>query len=220
MPHFTPIKTANKLFFIGKKSIIMLVLVFCIFLMNILIITAQPSKSGFIHQIAKQYEGTSKTQGNTVEMLDLYDEEWQMPFLSFESMKDITLTPTVLRIQEKVRSADKIVFAFPMWWSEYPAIVKNWVDNILTAGFAFEYQENGIPKGLLTGKTAEVYMTCDAPRWMYFFFGFPFKKLFTKKILGFCGICTTRFHLYGSASKLSAEKKAKILQKITSIALS
>lgn len=175
---------------------------------------------GFTHQIAKQYEGTAKTKGSTVEIIDLYDEAYVLPFLTFQEDRSAYPNENRIKIQEKISMADKIVFVFPMWWSEYPAIVKNMLDNVLMSGFAFEFQTNGIPKGLLSDKTAEVYMTCDAPRWMYFFFGFPFKKLFTQKTLGFCGIKTTRFHLFGSTKNLTADKKSKILQKITAIALS
>lgn len=188
--------------------------------MNILIFTAQPNTQGFTHQIAKQYEGTVKTKGHTVEIIDLYEDAYQLPFLSFQEDGSLFPNQTRIALQEKIAMADRLVFVFPMWWGEYPAIVKNMIDNVYTAGFAFTFEKNGMPKGLLAEKIAEVYMTCDAPRWTLFLFGFPFKKLFTQKILGFCGIKTTRFHLFGSAKDLTTDKKSKILQKITAIALS
>lgn len=187
--------------------------------MNVLIIKAQPSEKGFIHQIAQQYEGTSKTKGDNVEIIDLYAPEYQMPFLQFENQKHIPENETRTLLQQKIKNAHKLVFVFPMWWGEYPAIVKNFIDNVFMAGFAFRFEGRN-PIGMLTTKTAEVYMTCDAPRWLYFFIGFPFKKLFTKQILGFCGIQVSRFKLFGNISSSTPEKKSSILQKITSFVLS
>ncbi len=186
--------------------------------MHALIITAQPNSNGFTHKIAKQYAGTLHTKGDTSEIIDLYASEYQLPFLSFENEKEIPENQTRNLLQQKITDAKKIIFVFPMWWSEYPAIVKNFIDNVFTVGFAFRYSK-GMPEGLLTDKISEVYMTCDAPRWLYFFFGLPFKKIFSQKILGFCGIKVVQFKLFGNIRKSSEEEKSSILQTITSLAL-
>ncbi len=184
-----------------------------------LIFIAQPSSKGLIRQMAKQYEGTVKTKGEDVEIIDLYEEQYQMPFLQFEDQKAIPENAARTLLQSKISESDHLVFFFPMWWGEYPAIMKNFIDNVFMPGYAFKFKD-GRPVGLLTKKTAEVYMTCGAPRWYYFIFGFPFKKLFTSNTLKFCGISVRQFRLFGNAEKVSPEKKSEILQKITSYALS
>ena len=49
------------------------------------------------------------------------------------------LSPEQIAIQEKITTADELVFVFPIWWVNMPAILKNFFDTILTGGFAFQY---------------------------------------------------------------------------------
>jgi NAD(P)H dehydrogenase (quinone) len=186
--------------------------------MKTLIITAQPSSKGFVHQIAKQYEGSKKSMGEHVELIDLYSEEYTLPFLKFEDAKNIDKNSVRENLQEKIKNADELVFIFPLWWGDMPAILKNFIDQTFTTGFAFEYK-NKKPTGLLTKKTAKIVVTFDAPKFFYFFTGFPLKNIFTKKILKFCGIKTLNFKTYGSISSASSDQKKNILKEITDLAL-
>lgn len=186
--------------------------------MKTLIITAQPSSKGFVHQIAKQYEGSKKSMGEKVELINLYDKENELPFLQFEDANNIDKNLVREKLQEKIKESDELVFIFPLWWGDMPAILKNFIDQTFTSGFAFQFK-NKRPIGLLTKKTAKVIVTFDAPKFLYFFTGFPLKNIFTKKILAFCGIKTSRFKTYGSISSLSSDKKKKILKEITDLAL-
>ncbi|UOY92859.1 FMN-dependent NADH-azoreductase [Ectobacillus sp. JY-23] len=54
---------------------------------------------------------------------------------------------------EQFMSADRYVFATPMWNFSYPPVVKAYIDNLAVAGKTFKYTENG-PVGLLEGKKA------------------------------------------------------------------
>lgn len=55
-------------------------------------------------------------------------------------------------------NADELVFVFPIWWGDAPAILKNFIDCNFHSGFAFRY-ENGRPIGLLKGKSARIIAT-------------------------------------------------------------
>lgn len=54
---------------------------------------------------------------------------------------------------EQFISADKYVFAVPLWNYSVPPVVRAYFDNISIAGKTFQYTEQG-PKGLLTDKRA------------------------------------------------------------------
>jgi len=186
--------------------------------MKTLVFTAQPSSKGFVHSLASQYSGTKNNTELQSEIINLYDEEYQMPFLTFENVRDIELSDTVKKLQDKIAEADELVFVFPLWWGSMPAILKNFFDNVFSSGFAFTY-EKGRAQPLLKGKTAKIIVTYDAPSWVYWFFPFPIKKLITKNILKFCGIKTTDFLDFGSIGKANEKKKNKILETITKLAL-
>ena len=91
--------------------------------MKTLIFTAHP-EGGFTEKIAKQYLGTKQTQDINAGIINLYDEEWQLDYLSFSKTSENSV---VKKIQQKISEADELVFVFPLWWGEAPAIMKNMI---------------------------------------------------------------------------------------------
>lgn len=188
--------------------------------MKILIITAHPSESGFTHKIADSYKKAlenNEHNGNEVEILDLYDTKIRQDFLNFENKKNIEVTSEIQFIQNKIKNADELVFVFPIWWADAPAIVKNFIDTNFNVGFAFKYTEKG-PIGLLNGKTAKIFATCDGPGFYYKFPIIPLKLIWGKARLGFCGIKLQKFVIFDKMRIRTDEEKEKMLKKVTEIA--
>lgn len=184
---------------------------------KILIITAHPSSHGFVHKIAETYASTARAAGKTVEILNLYDTKNAQPFLQFEK-KERWPDENQKKMHQKLAEADELVFSFPVWWGDSPAILKNWLDFNFSSGFAFQYTAKGVKK-LLAGKTAKILATSDAPGFAYGFFLSPMRILWTHMRLDFCGIKVTKFKVYGSMRKRNEKNKIKILKKIASLSL-
>lgn len=179
--------------------------------MNTLIITAHPSSKGFTHTIATTYKEHGEIEGRQVEVLDLYTTDLKQDFLRFEEMQDMkNVDETTRKMQEKIDWAEELVFIFPVWWADAPAIMKNWIDCNFTAGFAFKYVD-GKPVGLLSGKTARIFATSGAPSFVYTLFPVSYKLLWGMLRLGFCGIKTSSIKVFGNMSKISSEEKQKAL---------
>jgi len=49
----------------------------------------------------------------------------------------------VLIQQKKVAEADVLVFITQVFWMHFPALVKGWMERVLTYGFAYKLNENG-----------------------------------------------------------------------------
>ena len=49
----------------------------------------------------------------------------------------------VLLQQRKVSEADILVFITQVFWMHFPALVKGWMERVLTYGFAYKLNENG-----------------------------------------------------------------------------
>ena len=49
----------------------------------------------------------------------------------------------VLLQQKKVAEADVLVFITQVFWMHFPALVKGWMERVLTYGFAYKLNENG-----------------------------------------------------------------------------
>lgn len=49
----------------------------------------------------------------------------------------------LLEQQQKVIQADVIAFISPVWWNNFPTILKGWVERVFAYGFAYLLNEAG-----------------------------------------------------------------------------
>ena len=170
--------------------------------MNILIVTAHPASRGFTHKIAERYKKEKEMKEDKVFIMDLYEKQYEQPFLCYENIKrDCNPTAAHKIIQEKIIWADEVVFVFPVWWFGPPAILKNFLDQNFTSGFAYQYNKSGVRKELLEGRTARIFATADGPRWVYFLFRFTAMMRWKHGVLGFCGIKLLSFDVFAEMFK-------------------
>lgn len=189
--------------------------------MNILIITAHPSSKGFTHRIAQSFaEGAKKT--HNIEILDLYKTDLQQDFLRFEDIKQLKNDSITNALQQKISWADELIFVHPLWWGGAPAIMKNFIDQNFTAGFAYKYvqrkfipkQLNLLPKGLLKHKKARLFITSDAPLVLYLLLGVPFITVWIFFIFIYCGMKIGSIRVYDRMRWRDEQKRSKWLQKV------
>lgn len=180
--------------------------------MNVLIITAHPSPAGFTHSIAREYARGSQEKGNQTEITDLYNCSWSQDFLRFENPESLAPEVNRERWQNKIADADEIVFIFPLWWWDAPAILKNFFDCNFSSGFAYKYNK-GLPVGLLKQRTARLFITCDAPALLYRIMGSPFRTIWMRGRLRFCGIKVKDFVIFDRMINRNAQDKERFLRK-------
>lgn len=176
--------------------------------MNILILTAHPSSTGHTHAIAQTYKEEKEKLGHTVTLVDLYKEENHMPYFAFENIREVPPNPVRERMQKLVTEAEEIVFVFPIWWSAPPAIMKNWLDEVLAARFAYRY-ENGKLIKMLDGRRAKIFATCGGASWYFNHFFAPFWILWKYAILGYCGINLVKMEVCPWMSLPDREERAQ-----------
>ena len=184
--------------------------------MKYLIITAHPGKKGHTKNIAKSFFDTVKKEDATAEIINLYDKKWKQEFLTFETASDIDSNKIIKQIQQKITDADCLVFIFPIWWNDAPALLKNFIDINFASGFAYHFTKKG-PVGLLH-KRAYVFATADGTSFVYNFIFAPLRLTWTKMRLGFCGIDTKKFTVFGMMRKKTEADHQGLLQKVSNIA--
>ncbi len=130
--------------------------------MKVLVIYAHPNPKSFNHDILEKFTKGLEDAGHTFEVVDLYAIKFDpcltlADYAQFSEGKE-EMPPDVLGQQEKVSNAEALVFIYPVWWSNLPAILKGWIDRLLSCGFAYKYVENGT-EGLLKHKKALLIST-------------------------------------------------------------
>ena len=178
---------------------------------KVLIIKSHPSSKGFTQNICETYK-TESSKENEVKIIDLYSKKYFLNFLNFEDKFELKSLDNseISNIKNKISWADELVFIFPIWWGDCPAIMKNFFDVIIQSGFAFKY-ENGKQIKLLKGKTAKVFATCDGPSIMYKLFLRPMWKFGR---LNFCGIKLKSFVVFDRMFRRGDSERKYFLNRV------
>ncbi len=176
-----------------------------------LIIYAHPNKQGFSGAFLKVVEKRLKQNKTKYEVLDLYEMNYDPILKQSEhyTSGNYDISDVNKEIQAKIQAAKQLIFIYPIWWQNMPAILKGFVDHVFTPRFAYKYV-NKIPMGLLKNKKALVLVSTGSPRWFEkLYFQDCGIKVLTKDTLNFCGIKTKSF-VFGSTRSFDEVEKIKI----------
>src|ERR1039457_4504254 len=64
--------------------------------------------------------------------------------------------PDLVRAQHDIEWSDPLILVYPTWWGTYPALLKGFLDRVLTPGFAFRHVNHDTWEKLLRGRTADL----------------------------------------------------------------
>lgn len=172
---------------------------------RIAIIQAHPDAAGgrLCHALAQAYADAARDAGREVRVIDVA----QLDFPLLRSQKDWQQgeVPAGLRpAQDCIRWADHLVFFFPLWLGDMPALLKGFLEQIARPGFAFAHVEgNPLGKKLLTGRSARVVVTMGMPALVYrWIFRAHSLRSLERNILGFVGIAPIHETLIGGVEGL------------------
>lgn len=183
--------------------------------MKALIIFAHPNPQSFNSAVCQKVKEVLESKNAEIKIKDLY----QMNFNSNLSVADLQqlyngqVPPDIAAEQEDVRWADFLIFVYPIWWFERPAMLKGWFDRVFSTNFAYRYTEQGAIEGLLGGKQAAVITTSGASRENMEANGVD-KSIQTNMIKGsleFCGIQAKHLNLY-EVPRVSDEDRTQMLK--------
>lgn len=184
--------------------------------MKVLIVFTHPNPNSFNHALLESITAGLKESGHEVRIKDLYQEDFN-PILSADDLTVLhsgKIPKDIAKEQEQLLWADGLVFIYPLWWFDRPAMLKGWFDIVLTNGLAFEYSSEGV-KGLLQHKKAHVIITAGGSE-DYFKDNDALQLIHrpvTDGTLSFCGIDDVSHQIYYDISNLSDEERTDILDK-------
>jgi len=127
------------------------------------VLYAHPNPKSFNAAILGVIKEELSQKEAEIRVKDLYAMNWN-PVLSaddFQQMLGGQMPEDIAREQADVAWADTLIVICPLWWFTVPAILKGYIDRVMSQGFAYQYTETG-PVGLLKGKRAAVITTSGA----------------------------------------------------------
>lgn len=176
-----------------------------------LIVYAHPNHAGHHGFFLNELLSGLKARNADYELIDLYAISYD-PVLKADELYSAgqrAVTDQNKKFQEMIAAADRLVFIYPTWWDNMPAILKGFIDRTFVSGFGFKYR-HGLPFALLKGKRAAIFSATGAPR-LYSLFWTRNRslKILSQDVLGFCGISCRNFTL-GSVRGKRESKEARL----------
>lgn len=129
--------------------------------MKTTIVYAHPYEKSFNHAVLE----TVQQVCSDCYVIDLYADGFQ-PALTKEELavysKGQWLDPLVGKYNQILDDTDRIVFVFPMWWYDMPAMMRGFLDKVMLEGSAYYTDSTGLHPIRKISKTY-VFTTASTP---------------------------------------------------------
>ena len=182
--------------------------------MKHLIISAHPNPQSFNRVLVEDVIKATRQAGGETVVRDLYTLDFN-PVLSWRELNASMegIVPAEIKFEQKlITEADLITFIYPLWWMGFPAILKGYLDRVLSYGFAYQ-NENNISVGLLGNKKIQQFITMGNSIEKYQQLGFDkaLKSCLVDGLFNFCGITDIQHDIFGNIHLLDETDRQTIL---------
>ncbi|MDN4636466.1 NAD(P)H-dependent oxidoreductase [Bacillus altitudinis] len=187
------------------------------------IVYAHPWDGSYNHAILTSITEKLETKRETFQVIDLYKDGFN-PVFTAEELKHFHKGETpyslVKDYQEKLKQSTELVFIFPVWWWDLPAMLKGFIDKVMLSGFAFiEDQNTGTLQGLLTNikKTTVISTSTTDKEYIESEAGNAIQSVFIDRTLADLGIKneSTNWIHFSRVNLTTDEKRKQFLKEIS-----
>jgi putative NADPH-quinone reductase len=157
-----------------------------------------PDPARYVHALAAAYAEGAREAGHEVRDIRLADHSIP-PLISRDSWTHDRVPIGVKPGQDAIGWADHIVFLYPLWLGDMPALLKAFLEQAMRPGFAVSEHVKLNDVKLLAGKSARLVVTMGMPAFFYrAYYGSHSVRSFKRNILGLVGIEPVTSSLIGN----------------------
>jgi putative NADPH-quinone reductase len=181
----------------------------------------------YCHPVPESFHGAIRTMavdglaagGHDVDLCDLHAEGFN-PVLDAQMRRDYEdVSRNRAGIEEHVRrlqEADALVLQFPVWSFGPPALLKGWMDRLLSPGIAFDLSDPRRTRPLLTRlRRVAGITTYGRPWWNAFAVGDPPRRLVTRYLPRFApGKARAEYYALYHMNVAPQERRAAFLDTV------
>lgn len=187
---------------------------------RILIIQSHPdaSQQHLCHSLEDAYAKGAMAAGHDIKRINVAILDFPLLRSQHEWEKE-PLPNSLIEAQEAIKWSEHMLFFFPLWLGDMPALLKGFLEQVARPGFAFSAEgKNPLAHKALKGRSARVVVTMGMPAVLYrwFFLAHSIRSL-ERNILGFIGIKPVKKTLIGMAGNMDAKAVQKCLKKLENL---
>jgi len=185
---------------------------------KIAIVVGHPQRDTYCEALGKAYQRGAQSGGHTAKL-------FMLAHMNFDAIlregyrRAQALEPDLVAAREALLACDHVVFVFPLWCGDMPAIMKGFIERVLQPDL-LAIQAAGATANwkVFKGKSARVIMTMGMPGWFYrWYFGAHALKLLRRNILHFIGIKPVRSTIYGMIEAVGDETRKQWLREVEAL---
>ena len=177
---------------------------------RILICDLHPGRLSFSAALAQAYREGAEAAGHQIRTACLSDMAFNPDFGQASFRNAPALEPDLETFRADLTWAEHVVLVTPMWWGGLPAKAKGLFDRTLLPGYAFDprNRRHGLPRPLLTGRTARVILTSDTPGWAFLLlYRGALKHQVQRQILSYVGVRPVGFTHFSPVEHSTPERR-------------
>jgi NAD(P)H dehydrogenase (quinone) len=180
---------------------------------KIMIVVGHPHADSYCEALGEAYKRGAEEGGHQAELFVLARMSFD-PILREGYRDEQELEPDLATARRALMASTHLVFVFPLWCGDMPAILKGFIERVLqpdllaihAAGYKADWK-------VLKGKSARVIMTMGMPGWFYrWYFGAHALKLLRRNILQFTGVKPVRSTIHGMIEAVSDDTRQEWLR--------
>ena len=185
---------------------------------KIAIVVGNPQTASYCEGLGKAYLRGAQSGGHEAKLFVLAQMKFDA-ILREGYRREQVLEPDLVAARQALQACDHVVFVFPLWCGDMPAIMKGFIERVLQGDLLAIQRSGGKASWkIFKGKSARVIMTMGMPGWFYrWYYGAHALKLLKRNILHFTGIRPVRSTVYGMIEAVGDDKRKQWLREVEAL---
>lgn len=185
---------------------------------KIAIVVGNPMRDSYGEALGQAYQRGAESAGHEAKLFVL--ARMNFDAILREGYRRLQpLEPDLVAAREAFIACDHVVFVFPLWCGDMPAIMKGFIERLIQPDLlAIKAAGAGASWKVFKGKSARIIMTMGMPGLIYrWYYGAHALKLFKRNILHLIGITPVRSTVYGMIEAVGDEHRKQWLREVEAL---
>jgi putative NADPH-quinone reductase len=178
---------------------------------RIAIVVGHPREGSYCEALGEHYARGAREGGHEAALFVTGKMKFN-PILHEGFDRPQPLEPELQAAHDAILSADHLVFIFPLWLGDVPAILKGFLERVLQPDLVEPSKQKRFVR-LLKGKSARIIVTMGMPGFVYhWWFRSYALKLLRRNILGWMGVKPVFSTVHGSVEAVGLRRRERWLR--------